>query len=449
MADSNNYLLGEFQNPIDSFNKFYKMGSDIATRQAEALAAEQKAKEEAERAAKAQVALDRLDQPDATYKDYMYASQFVGKEYAEALQKTAAEMKTDERNAMLVDASRLYAAFKAGNIPVAKSLMEKQAEADRLAGNTKEAAYTETLISLLEDPVGVDTVKKLTGFTLAALPGGKDAFDAIERAEKIEDVEEDRDAVIKQYAADLNLTEAQTNELIARTKKLEAETAKIIADMMAKANAPGGLDPDLKPEFELKLNTAYNTRIKGYTKAMELGNNVIKFAQNDDPVSDMSLIYNYMHMLDESSVVRESEYAQAESTRSVVQHYRLLADKFKEGDKLRPEQRAKFAELTKELLKSAAKGEAKVRADLGFLVKNYGLNPDNVFGTMANKPGPNEISNNVDVTPELRAFLKSEWPKEAADIDKLSDAEILKKYPKTISRYTNKSTPSNRVEVDY
>lgn len=156
-----------------------------------------------------------------------------------------------------------------------------------------------------------------------------------------------------------------------------------------------------------------------------------------------------MHMLDESSVVRESEYAQAESTRSVVQHYRLLADKFKEGDKLRPEQRAKFAELTKELLKSAAKGEAKVRADLGFLVKNYGLNPDNVFGTMANKPGPNEISNNVDVTPELRAFLKSEWPKEAADIDKLSDAEILKKYPKTISRYTNKSTPSNRVEVDY
>jgi len=42
--------------------------------------------------------------------------------------------------------------------------------------------------------------------------------------------------------------------------------------------------------------------------------------------------------------------------------------------------------------------------------------------------------------------LKKKWPTEIADIDKFSDAEILKVYPNSIKEYKAKTSP---VEVDW
>jgi hypothetical protein len=47
----------------------------------------------------------------------------------------------------------------------------------------------------------------------------------------------------------------------------------------------------------------------------------------------------------------------------------------------------------------------------------------------------------------LRAYLKKEWPKEAAKIDDLSDDELHAQYKKTIARYGQQGTAAQ--EVDY
>ncbi len=66
-------------------------------------------------------------------------------------------------------------------------------------------------------------------------------------------------------------------------------------------------------------------------------------------VGDISLIFAYMKMLDQESVVREGEQATAESARGVPAGIRNFYNKLLTGEKLPPEQKAQFVEAAKAL----------------------------------------------------------------------------------------------------
>jgi hypothetical protein len=97
---------------------------------------------------------------------------------------------------------------------------------------------------------------------------------------------------------------------------------------------------------------------------------------------DIALITGFMKMLDEESVVRESEFALARDTAGLYEGLKNQAQKLQSGQlfKLESKQRKEYTDLAKKYLDSAQKKSGEDRKALGVVVKNYKLNPDNVFG---------------------------------------------------------------------
>jgi hypothetical protein len=95
---------------------------------------------------------------------------------------------------------------------------------------------------------------------------------------------------------------------------------------------------------------------------------------------DVALVFGFMRMLDPDSVVRETEFATAQDTAGLVNKLKALGTKVENGQFLSQQQRGEFAALAKKYMDAALNHEKRVREDLSITVKNYGLNPANVFG---------------------------------------------------------------------
>lgn len=96
---------------------------------------------------------------------------------------------------------------------------------------------------------------------------------------------------------------------------------------------------DLKDKY-LKSEDTKNTRVKG-----DSFNAIDTYVSSgkSSAAGDMSLIFQYMKLLDPGSTVREGEQAQAEQARGVPDTIRNLYNKAVRGEKLTPEQRDDFA----------------------------------------------------------------------------------------------------------
>ena len=192
--DPINYTSG-FQNPLASFASAVQsstaildsqikrdaLDATIADRVAKAkLAAEARQAALAEQARQNAI-LQKLQQPGATFDDYMKASILLPKDQAEALQKAATSMKEEERKSALTDTAQIFSAFKLGDTALAASLIRKHGAA---VANEQSAKYAETLAQMTEATGdGAKAVEQLFGYQMAAMPGGKDAFDAINKLE--------------------------------------------------------------------------------------------------------------------------------------------------------------------------------------------------------------------------------------------------------------------------
>jgi hypothetical protein len=98
-----------------------------------------------------------------------------------------------------------------------------------------------------------------------------------------------------------------------------------------------------------------------------------------------------MKMLDPGSVVRETEFATARDTAGLYERLLNTSQKLQSGQlfALDSKQRQEYVSLAKQYLDSAQKKAGEDKKALGVVVKNYRLNPDNVFGPeAAETPAP-------------------------------------------------------------
>ena len=87
-------------------------------------------------------------------------------------------------------------------------------------------------------------------------------------------------------------------------------------------------------------------------------------------------------MLDPCSVVRESDFAQAQQTAGAFENIRVRMAQIAEGDKLSVEQRAEFLALANEFRNLSKFYIGQNRLDLGTIVSNNpSLTPSNIFGS--------------------------------------------------------------------
>ncbi len=423
-----NYAV-DVQSPFEAVLSGFKIGAAGAEAQAKAQALEQ--------AKTAQTELTALfANPKATATDYAKVAAFLPKDQADSVRKSFDMMSAEQQQSSLRNAAQVYSAVKSGQIDIAKNMLKEQATAYRNAGREQEAKASENSLQLIElNPTGAQAT---IGVMTAILPGGKDLLDNVDkalstiRAEKkapfelsqaiavadkaiadattaqatatnapekaaadalLARAQADKAQVeakyaekitladLKKKAADLGLTSAQTGSALAQTKKLGLESQKAALELEA-LKSSGGLDPAKAFEQEEKLRKEFQGRTKVYGELGTTFNNIKSSAEAKNGPGDIALITGFMKMLDPGSVVRETEFATARDTAGLYERLLNTSQKLQSGQlfALDSKQRQEYVNLAKQYLDSAQKKAGEDKKALGVVVKNYRLNPDNVFG---------------------------------------------------------------------
>jgi hypothetical protein len=428
-----NYAV-DVQSPFESALGGFKLGAGIA----EVQAAQQK--RELEIAAFAQAQQRQTDlanlfnNPNATSADYARVTAFLPKDQAKIVQDNFAAQTAEQQQQTLRQGAQVYTAIKSGNLDVAEMQLKEQAAALRNSGKEQQAQAYDDVSNLIRlNPTGAQAT---IGLLVAALPGGKDFLDNADKAlgtiraeaeapskltEQIaksalavqnaanavatapDDVAKakaesdlkraqaekaaidakyaEREAVdaIMKRAADTGLTKAQTNKVLVETGKLGIESKKAALELEV-LKATGGLDPTKTFDKEEKLRKEYQTRTKVYGELGTTFSNIKSSAEAKTGPGDIALITGFMKMLDPGSVVRETEFATARDTAGLYTRLENSLKKAESGQFLQANQRNEFVNLAKQYLDSAQKKAGEEKKALGVVVKNYKLNPDNVFG---------------------------------------------------------------------
>jgi hypothetical protein len=272
-------------------------------------------------------------------------------------------------------------------------LMEAKAKADLAVQNAANAVLT------AEDDIAKARAERLLKEAEANAKGVEARY-----AEQVA-----KDA-IKKRAADLGLTTAQTNQALATTKKLGTETAKAALELEA-LKATGGVDPEKKFTQEEKIRKEWQGRSKMYSELQGTFNTLQASASSANGPGDIALITGFMKMLDPGSVVRETEFATARDTAGLFTQLQNRLEKAQNGQLLSPKQRSEYVALSQKYLDSAQKKANQEKKDLGIVVKNYRLNPENVFGAEQAPPPPLPTSATVGgVTyPRPAGFTDAQW----------------------------------------
>jgi hypothetical protein len=208
---------------------------------------------------------------------------------------------------------------------------------------------------------------------------------------KVESDFAERNAIadLQKKAADVGLTKAQTNSAIAQTRKLGVEISKAAIELEG-LKASGGVDPSKKFDQEEKIRREWQARSKVYSELGSTFSNIQASANAKTGPGDIALITGFMKMLDPGSVVRETEFATARDTAGLFDRLANQAQKLQSGQifSLDSKQRQEYVTLARQYLDAAQKKADQEKRDLGVVVKNYALNPENVFGVRSAEPSP-------------------------------------------------------------
>lgn len=101
-------------------------------------------------------------------------------------------------------------------------------------------------------------------------------------------------------------------------------------------------------------------------------------AGRDSAAGDMSMVFQYMKMLDPNSTVREGEQAQASQATNIPGEVMNAYNKAVKGTRLNAKQRNDFVSTAKSLLESSRAHQEKVLNRYVGLAGSYGVKPDMV-----------------------------------------------------------------------
>lgn len=160
---------------------------------------------------------------------------------------------------------------------------------------------------------------------------------------------------------------------------------------MQEAAAEAAARPPFDPKRAASLRTEFRVRTKDFaTQAQALGR-IEAVGTNTDPTGsdDVALVFNYMKMLDPTSVVRESEYATAENTGlSVPENVRRLYNKALSGRRLTEEQRSQMVQTARRIGDRASRQNQELSTFYSGLATQEGIPPENIVYDYFRGTGP-------------------------------------------------------------
>jgi cell fate (sporulation/competence/biofilm development) regulator YlbF (YheA/YmcA/DUF963 family) len=262
----------------------------------------------------------------------------------------------------------------------------KGTEVTLSAANAKELLDKDPN-SIIKKPTSTDTTDNV--LIDVVLKGAVDDLttpDIDERIIKIKRSEFDSTKHLPITALDQTDSQDSPNSQIAKLyedlSKAEVDTPEYNAIEKAIRNleAKSEFNKD-KFEAENKIQSDYNKKAKDFKDAEIAHSKLAESVSLKTGAGDLAIVFSFMKMLDPGSVVRESEFAQAQNTAGLLQRLEVAADQIQQGTLLSEQQRQNFLVLSNKFLQSGRIHLAKIRLDKGLQVKNYSLNPVNVFGS--------------------------------------------------------------------
>ena len=108
-------------------------------------------------------------------------------------------------------------------------------------------------------------------------------------------------------------------------------------------------------------------------------NKVQKAAEEPSAAGDLSLIFNYMKMLDPGSVVREGEFANAQNAAGVPTRVQNLYNRVISGERLSGMQRGDFMKQAGKVYSAQKAVQDRVDKSFMDLAQKRGIDPKDVF----------------------------------------------------------------------
>jgi hypothetical protein len=143
-------------------------------------------------------------------------------------------------------------------------------------------------------------------------------------------------------------------------------------------------DQEKALKFSQGLRKEYAQQSKSFVDVRDAYNRIKAVASAPSAAGDISLIINYMKMLDPGSVVREGEFATAENASGVGTKIRNMYNKMLTGERLTPAQRADFINQAESLYGVQLNSHERLRSEFDTFAREAGLDPERVLQKFAN-----------------------------------------------------------------
>lgn len=159
------------------------------------------------------------------------------------------------------------------------------------------------------------------------------------------------------------------------------------------------------------MRNAFTAAAKNFVEVRDAYARVQASAKDPSAAGDLSLIFNYMKILDPGSVVREAEFATAASTGAYGERIQSMVNRAINGQRLSDNIRKDFVDRAERLFGAQLGSHAKLEDEYRRIAKERGIEPSNVV---------------IDYVGDLRG-RKGGAPVPATDYGQLSDDELLKR----------------------
>ncbi len=246
------------------------------------------------------------------------------------------------------------------------------------AGRQFLGGYQENLARTLAQPASTEspetfgapmTVMGPEGNPVLVRPGSRGTMQPVEGYSPVPKASER-----PRYATDLGKT-------LADIRTAEAEYGKGSPQAQAlrelAQSERSGEPKDIKSEAGLRKE--FTSQSKDFVSVRDAFGKVRKAAESPSAAGDLSLIFNYMKMLDPGSVVREGEFATAQNAAGVDDRIRNTYNRLLSGERLNPDQRQDFVGQAGNVYLSQKQQQDQLEAEFNRISELTGVRPDAVI----------------------------------------------------------------------
>lgn len=302
---------------------------------------------------------------------------------SEPIQKLVGQMTSNQKATEFQAANDLFTAIELNDAPRVEAIINRNIAAAENAGDTDQASQERALLKLYQqDPkaAGLNMA-----FRMAVLDDTGERFtkqlEAIQTYRLAPGEIAKQQGELAQQAAELGLTKATTQKVLADAAagSIAAATARINLE-----RARAGGDPAVMTEEQFKAEKDLRGEVTKYTSSRTnartaLTNMRIAAGQNTGS-GDIVLVTTFRKMIDEGSVVRETEAAQSEAAQSLLGRAQSLIDQINRGTRLSPQVRRDILAVSESIARQVEVIANDRLAPVRQTIRDYGLEPTRVFG---------------------------------------------------------------------